>query len=56
MGKLVLLSKYRRPASARPDPKVEAQIVIFTGVRYERGIQKITTESGGTNRRRRKRV
>jgi hypothetical protein len=55
MGKLVRMSKYRRPASARPRQKGEAEIVIFTGIRYERGSQPVTTEHGGGNRRRRKR-
>ncbi len=37
LGKLVHLDKRRRPARPRPDPATGGQVVMFTGVRYERG-------------------
>jgi len=36
LGKLVSFDKHRRPLRPRPAEGTEAQVVIFTGVRYER--------------------
>jgi hypothetical protein len=55
MGKLVRLKKFRRPASSKPARTGEAQIVIFTGVRYERDNQPTPGGIGKSNGDRRKR-
>lgn len=36
MGKLVLLDKRRRPARRKATSASEGEVVIFTGIRYER--------------------
>lgn len=36
MGKLLLFARGNRPESEQVDPKKDAELVMFTGVRYER--------------------
>jgi hypothetical protein len=36
LGKLVSMDKHRRPFRPKPAAGAEGEIVIFTGVRYER--------------------
>ena len=36
MGKLLLFARENRPESGQTDPKKDAKLVMFTGVRYER--------------------
>ncbi|WP_162783707.1 hypothetical protein [Devosia naphthalenivorans] len=43
MGKLVKFDSRRKPAPARPQAGGSAQILMFTGVRYERGVQPTTS-------------
>ncbi|HVY51128.1 MAG TPA: hypothetical protein VHA07_06150 [Devosia sp.] len=56
MGKLVQFEKRGKGRlTARPDPPASAEILIFTGVRYERQGSTVppkpTTSSGGKRRR-----
>jgi hypothetical protein len=37
LGKLVKFELRERPASGQTKPRGDAQILLFTGVRYERG-------------------
>ncbi len=56
LGKLVLFEKRGRSPKARPEPAEPAEIVLFTGVRYERNgttlPDKPTGSATGTKRRR----
>jgi hypothetical protein len=56
VGKLVQFeNRERGGGSARPDPSASAEILIFTGVRYEREGSTVppkpTASSGGTRKR-----
>ena len=55
VGKLVQFSKRGRHPKARPINPGEAQIVFFTGVRYERDGTPIPGKPLGTARAKRKR-
>jgi hypothetical protein len=55
LGKLLKFSRRERPASAGPIPPGSAQIVIFTGVRYERGTTPPPTDRLDPSRPKRKR-
>lgn len=55
VGKLVQFSKRGRHPKARPMNPGDAQIVFFTGVRYERDGTPIPGKPLGTTRAKRKR-
>lgn len=55
LGKLLKFEKRVRPAQAGPTPLGDAQIFLFTGVRYERGPTPPPTDRLDPSRRRRKR-
>ncbi|HTN59981.1 MAG TPA: hypothetical protein VL147_00325 [Devosia sp.] len=56
MGKLVKFDSRRRPDSVEPQQPGNAQILMFTGVRYERGTPMVTTKRLGSPRPKHKRV
>ena len=55
MGNLVQFERRKEPEPDRPAPSAEAEILIFTGVRYERQADaaptKPTASSGGKRTR-----
>jgi hypothetical protein len=55
LGNLVQFERRKEPESDRPAPTAEAEILIFTGVRYERQTDaaptKPTASSGGKRKR-----
>lgn len=55
VGKLVPFNKRERHPKARPTNPVDAQIVFFTGVRYERDGTSAPGKPLGTTRAKRKR-
>lgn len=55
LGKLLKFSRRDRPAGAAVKPAGEAQILIFTGVRYERGTPTPPNDRLDPSRRKRKR-
>lgn len=56
MGKLVHFDKRGRVSRARPAGTGNAQIFIFTGVRYERDGTPVPNKPVGSTRAKRKRV
>lgn len=56
MGKLVHFDKRGRPSRARPAAGGNAQIYLFTGVRYERDGTPVPNKPTGPNRAKRRRV
>lgn len=56
MGKLVQFDKRERHPKARPISVGNAQIVLFTGVRYERDGTPVPGKPSGPTRVKRKRV
>lgn len=55
LGKLLKFEKRDRPAPTGPRQPGDAQIFLFTGVRYERGPTPPPTDRLDPSRRRRKR-
>lgn len=55
VGKLVQFNRQGRRPKARPVSPVDAQIVFFTGVRYERDDTPVPGKPLGTTRAKRKR-
>ncbi|UYO01263.1 MAG: hypothetical protein KIT02_00050 [Devosia sp.] len=56
LGKLLKLAGHRKPAKPGDRPSGDAQILIFTGVRYERGTSQPPDNRLDPSRRKRKRV
>ncbi|WP_375449576.1 hypothetical protein [uncultured Devosia sp.] len=56
MGKLVKFDQHRPRIGTQPKPDGHAQILIFTGVRYERGTPVVPTNRLDPSRPKRKRV
>lgn len=55
MGKLVRFTKNQRFISTQSDEKHEAQLLLFTGVRYERTPETKNRKNSATAKRKRKR-
>ena len=55
LGKLVKFELRERPATGRAKPTGQAQILLFTGVRYERGTTWPTGNLRGPSRPKRRR-
>jgi len=55
VGKLVPFEKRLRPAKAKSADRSGGQILIFTGVRYERGSAPVPTDGSTPARPKRKR-
>ncbi len=55
LGKLVKFDQRRRSAATRNQPSGDAQIFMFTGVRYERGSTSAPTTRLDPSRPKRKR-
>jgi hypothetical protein len=56
LGKLVNFDKRGRTSRVKPTHSGNAQIYIFTGVRYERDGTPVPSKPTGTSRAKRKRV
>ena len=56
LGKLLKFAGRKKPATDGTTPRGDAQILIFTGVRYERGTPPSSDSHAEGKRRRRKRV
>ncbi|HEV7293622.1 hypothetical protein [Devosia sp. RR2S18] len=54
MGKLVNFERRNAPPAAADKPRGTAQILIFTGVRYERGAPPPSTRLDPTPRKRKR--
>lgn len=55
MGNLVRFDKQARLIPAQSGAKGEGQVLMFTGVRYERMPEKLSTKNRPNNKRKRKR-
>jgi hypothetical protein len=55
LGKLVSLEKRRRPLRVKPAAGTEAQVVMFTGVRYQRDEPGVPTSDPSPKRPKHKR-
>jgi hypothetical protein len=56
LGKLVPFDKRRRPPRPKARGEAEGEVVIFTGVRYERGLPRLPSDGSTPARPKRKRV
>jgi hypothetical protein len=54
LGKLLKFDRLRKPATAGSLPSGDAQILIFTGVRYERGTPPPPTTFDAKGRKRKR--